>query len=319
MPAKRITDWQPPAVFNFAATLAVLAAAVLLGWLAWNYYEYSPWTRDGRVRVYTVQVAPEVSGTVIDLPVGDNQFVRKGDLLFRIDPGTFRNDVTAAEGRLAAARARAAYLIADAKRRAALPDIAVSRESQETSAGQATGASDTALEQQGELAQAQLNLARTELRAPVNGWISNLLLQRGGYAREGGAALTLIDSDSFWVEGYFEETQLRRIHDGDAVRMVLMGEPHRPLSGHVAGIGRGIAVGDARPGVQGLPDVDPVFTWVRLAQRVPVRVAIDRVPCGVVLASGLTATVTVLDRKPVPEPPQDCRTGRPPGGTAPAR
>ena len=89
-------SWQPPAAFNVVATLAVLAAAVALTWLAWNYYEYSPWTRDGRVRVYTVQVAPEVSGTVVELPVKDNQFVHKGDVLFRIDPGTYQNAVKAA-------------------------------------------------------------------------------------------------------------------------------------------------------------------------------------------------------------------------------
>ena len=114
-------------------------------------------------------------------------------------------------------------------------------------------------------------------------------------------AMTLVNARSFWVDGYFEETQLPRIHTGDAARIVLMGAPSRPLTGHVVGIGRAIEVSNARPGVQGLPAVEPVFTWVRLAQRIPVRIALDSVPCGVPLAGGMTATVTVLDR-PVPAP-----------------
>ena len=208
-------SWQPPAAFNVVSTLAVLAAAVALSWLAWNYYEYSPWTRDGRVRVYTVQVAPEVSGTVVDLSIKDNQFVRKGDVLFRIDPETYQNAVKQAEGKLAQARAQAGYLVDEAKRRRALPDLAVSREQQENATGVAQAANDA--------------------------------------------------------------------------------NPGVVVTGHVSGLGRGIDVPNAAPGVQGLPSVNPVFTWVRLAQRVPVRVELDDVPCPVVLSSGLTATVTVTD------------------------
>ncbi len=288
------TPRQPPAIFNFAASLIALVAAVSLAAYAWSYYEYTPWTRDGRVRVFTVQVAPEVSGTVVSLPLRDNQFVRKGDLLFRIDPGTFRNALTQAEGRLASAKARASYLAADAARNAKLPSIAVSAEQQQNSSGQALDANGDVLQMTGMLDQAQLDLARTELRAPVNGWVTNLLLQPGSFARTGSAALTLVDSDSFWVEGYFEETQLPRIHDGDAARVVLMGYPHQPIEGRVTGIGHGIDVADAANGVQGLPTVNPIFTWVRLAQRIPVRIELDRVPSGITLSSGMTATVSVL-------------------------
>ncbi|MCQ8240167.1 HlyD family secretion protein [Rhizosaccharibacter radicis] len=297
-----------PAVFNFLSTLIVFGAACGLGWMAWRYYEYSPWTRDGRVRVYTVQVAPEVSGTVVGLPVADNQFVHKGDLLFQIDPGTFRNALTQAEGALAEAKARAAYLTADARRRAELPDIAVSAEQQGNSAGAALSADDSVLRATGALSQARLDLDRTTLRSPVNGWVSNLLLQSGSFANTGRAAMTLIDADSFWVEGYFEETQLPRIRDGLEARVVLMAYPRRPVRGHVAGIGRGIGVNDAQPGVQGLPSVNPIFTWVRLAQRIPIRIALDEVPCGVVLSSGMTATVSILAHPPAADirPRQDC-------------
>ena len=304
---RRLKAWQPPAAFNVVATLVALAAALALTWLAWNYYEYSPWTRDGRVRVYTVQVAPEVSGTVVELAVKDNQFVHKGDVLFRIDPGTYRNALKQATGKLAQAKSQAAYLGDQAKRRAALSDLAVSAEQRENSIGTAQAASGSVIEAEGEGDQARLNLERTTVRSTVNGWITNLLLQDGSFASTGQTAMTLVDADSFWVEGYFEETQLRRMKIGDPAEVALMAFPEIRVIGRVSGFGRGINISDAAPGVQGLPNVNPVFTWVRLAQRVPVRVELDDVPCPVVLSSGLTATVTVLDasvgRALAPAPP----------------
>ncbi len=290
-------NWQPPAAFNVVATLTVLAAAALLTWLAWNYYEYSPWTRDGRVRVYTVQIAPEVSGTVVELPIRDNQFVHKGDVLFRIDPRTYENAVKQAERKLERARAQASYLVDEARRRQALPDIAVSREQQENAMGTAQAANDASLQADAEIDQAALNLERATVRSPVNGWVTNLLLQRGGFSTIGATAMTLVDADSFWIEGYFEETQLRRIKIGDQADIVLMAYPEVILTGRISGRGRGIDVADAAPGVQGLPSVNPIFTWVRLAQRVPVRIELNDVPCPVELSSGLTATVTVTDRR----------------------
>ena len=288
---------QPPAAFNVAASLVVLAAAIGLAFLAWRYYEYTPWSRDGRVLVYTVQVAPEVSGTVVDLAVKGNQFVHKGDLLFQIDPGTFTNAVGSAEGRLAQARAQQEYLVADARRLAALPDIAASAQQKQNAGGVAQSSSAAALEAEAALAQARLNLRRTTVRSPVNGWVSDLILQRGSFANTGTSALTLVDADSFWVEGFFEETQAPRIALGDAARITLMAYPNHPLTGHVAGLARGISVSDVAPGVGGLPSVNPVFTWVRLAQRLPIRIELDDVPCPVTLYAGMTATVLILDHR----------------------
>ena len=316
---RRIKAWQPPAAFNVVATLVALAAALALTWMAWNYYEYSPWTRDGRVRVYTVQVAPEVSGTVVELPVQDNQFVRKGDVLFRIDPGTYRNALKQATGKLAQAKSQAAYLADQAKRRAALSDLAVSAEQRENAVGTAQAASGSVIEAEGEGDQARLNLERTTVRSTINGWVTNLLLRNGSFASTGQTAMTLVDADSFWVEGYFEETQLRRMKVGDAAEVALMAFPDARVMGHVSGFGRGINISDAAPGVQGLPNVNPVFTWVRLAQRVPVRVELDEVPCPVVLSSGLTATVSVLDaseRAVVQRSPSNGARGRAEAGFA---
>jgi len=287
--------WVPPATFNFIATLIAFGAAIGLAWMAWNYYVYTPWTRDGRVRVYTVQVAPEVSGTVVSLPIKGVQFLHKGDELFQIDPRTYENKLKQATGRLAQAQAQANYLEAEATRRSQLSDLAVSAEQRQNAIGIAQAAIAAVQEATGALDQARLDLERTTIRSPVNGWVSDLILQQGGFATAGQPAVTLVDADSFWVVGYFEETQLRRIRVGDSALVALMGYPDRPAWGHVAGFGHGINVEDVAPGVQGLPSVNPVFTWVRLAQRIPIRVELDDVPCPIVLSAGMTATVSIQD------------------------
>ena len=287
--------WVPPATFNFIATLIAFGAAIGLAWMAWNYYVYTPWTRDGRVRVYTVQLAPEVSGTVVSLPIKDTQFVHKGDVLFQIDPRDYQNKLKEATGRVAQTQAQADYLGAEATRRSQLSDLSVSAEQRQNAIGIAQAATAAVQEAAGALDQARLDLERTTVRSPVNGWISDLILQQGGFATVGQPAVTLVNADSFYVVGYFEETQLPRIRFGDSAQMVLMGYPDRPARGHVAGFGHGINVADVAPGVQGLPSVNPVFTWVRLAQRIPIRVELDDVPCPIVLSGGMTATVSIQD------------------------
>jgi multidrug resistance efflux pump len=147
---------------------------------------------------------------------------------------------------------------------------------------------------QQQVAQAEINLQRTEVRSPVNGYVTNLLLREGDYAHTGVSNVSVIDTDSFWIDGYFEETKLARLCVGDRAEAKLMGYA-LPIVGHVTTVTRGVSVSNAAPGAQGLPNVDPVYTWVRLAQRVPVRIAIDDVPAGVPLVSGTTATVTIRD------------------------
>jgi multidrug resistance efflux pump len=143
-----------------------------------------------------------------------------------------------------------------------------------------------------QLNQAQVNLGRTQIESPVNGWVTNLLVQLGDYATVGRMVLSVVNADAFWVDAYFEETQLAAIRDGDPARIKLMGY-NEVVHGTVAGTARGINVANARADEQGLATVNPIFTWVRLAQRVPVRIRIDRVPDGVRLVAGMTATVQV--------------------------
>lgn len=282
-----------PSAFNLAAVAMAVAGAALLAWLAWIYYVDTPWTRDASVRVYTAQVAPEVSGRVTAVPVADNQAVRKGDLLFRIDDRDYRIALQRAQAARDRSEAQRANTRAEADRREKLSDLAVSAEVRQTYESNAQAAQAAYEGAMADLAAATLNLERTEIRSPVNGYVTNLLLQAGTYATAGQAAMTLVDSDSYWVAGYFEETQLRRIRLNDPAEIRLMGYPDRPLAGRVESIARGIQDPNASPGVAGLPSVNPVFTWVRLAQRIPVRIRIEQLPDEVHLAAGMTATVHV--------------------------
>ncbi|MCH4091583.1 biotin/lipoyl-binding protein [Acetobacter sp.] len=272
-------------------TLAVVSLAVVLGVTLWNTYMIAPWTRDGRVRVYVVDVAPEVSGTVVQVPVVDNQYVHKGDPLYVLDPVRFRLAIREAQARLDGALEDLKLKQNDAKRRMGLAGIVSAEEQEVFNSNVATqvAAVDAA---RASLDVAKLNLQRSVLYSPVNGFITNLNLRVGDYATAGQARLAVIDSDSYWVYGYFEETKMWGVHVGDVARVKLMGYK-QIIPGHVVSIARGINDTNGNPDKLGLQDVNPIFTWVRLAQRIPVRVHLDYVPEGVTLAAGMTATISV--------------------------
>jgi multidrug resistance efflux pump len=273
-------------------TLGSAALAIVLGQAMWRAYVESPWTRDGTVRAYVVTMAPEVSGLIVQLPIKDNQLVRKGDLLLQIDPTNYRIAVSLAQAAVQQAQINAENAAREAKRRLELSSLAVTVEEQQTYQTTAV-ATQAQLEQAtANLDQAKVNLQRSEIRSPVNGWVTNLTAQLGDYASVGVNQISLVDADSYWIDGYFEETALGEIHDGDQASIKLMGYD-QIIRGHVASVARGISVANAQPNGQGLATVNPIFTWVRLAQRVPVRIAIDKVPDGVRLVAGQTATVQI--------------------------
>jgi multidrug resistance efflux pump len=282
------------------ATLAIFLVAVLVSLMVWDQYVIAPWTRNGRVRVQVASVAPQVSGQITQLRVADNQFVHKGDVLYQIEPFDF--DVALRLSKALLEQREADWSVKDlqSERRKRLSDLSTSREEQqvfEGSARQAKAAVDAAREQ---VAQADISLKRTEVRSPVNGYVTNLLLRVGDYAHEGVSDISIVDTDSFWVDGYFEETKLAQSCIGDRAEVKLMGYS-TPIIGHVTTITRGVSVSNAATGAQWLPNVNPVYTWVRLAQRIPVRIAIDRVPPGMPLVSGMTGTVTLRDDPHVEE------------------
>jgi RND family efflux transporter MFP subunit len=280
-----------------ALTLLVVAVALAAGWMLWRTYMLSPWTRDGTVRVYIVTIAPEVAGRIVQLNVLDNQYVHKGDLLFVVDPSDYKIAVDDTQAEVEEARERLTLSRSEAERRAQLNELAVSMEQKQIYAVGAATAAATYQQMFSRLAKAQLDLSRTEVRSPVDGWVTNLSLRQGDYSVVGKRALSLVDAHSFWVEGYFEETTIGPIKDGDLASVWLMGFPDE-IKGHVDSLTRAINVPNAQSDASGVADVNPVFTWVRLAERVPVRIHLDVVPSTVRLVQGMTATVQVHPKGP---------------------
>ena len=279
-------------IMPLLVTGAVVTLAGLFTWMAWDSYMETPWTRDGTVRAYVITETPEVSGKIVNLPVKTDQYVHKGDLVMEIDPANYRIAVDRAEAVVAQTKADFDNKRAEETRRSKLTSLAISQEEQQTYAAQSQSAEAIYEQARASLAQAKLNLSRTRIASPVNGYVTNLFAQEGDYATAGQHVLTVINSDSFWVEGYFEETVLGAVRVGDPASVSLTG-PGTVLEGHVVGIARGISVPNAQPDPAGLAAVNPIFTWIRLAQRIPVRVALDEVPPEVTLAVGLTATVEI--------------------------
>ncbi len=282
-------------VLPILITLVAVALAVVAGQALWRVYMSAPWTRDGTVRVYVVTMAPQVAGQIVQLPVADNQFVHKGDLLMVIDPTDYKIAVDLAGAAVEHAQVTAQNAAREAQRRQELTQLAVTKEEKQTFESDAIAAQATYQQAVATLNQARVNLQRTEIRSPVNGYVTNLLAQLGDYATVGENLISLVDANSFWVDGYFEETNVATIRKGDPATIKLMGYP-QTLKGHVDSIARAINVANAQPNHEGLALVNPIFTWVRLAQRIPVRIHIDQVPEGVQLAAGMTATVQIDPR-----------------------
>ncbi|MGH6840964.1 MAG: HlyD family secretion protein, partial [Methylocella sp.] len=227
---QRDVAWSPelparhrPRIIPVLITLATVAFAVPLGWAMWDAYMGTPWTRDGTVRVYVVTMAPEVAGRIVKFPVADNQFVHKGDLLMVIDPRDYTIAVSRAEAAAKQAEANSQNAETESQRRQQLTQLAVTVEQQQIYATNAVVAQAQYQQAVANLDQARVNLQRTEVRSPVNGWVTNLLAQLGDYANVGENIVSLVDADSFWVDGYFEEVNLGSIREGDPAEIKLMG------------------------------------------------------------------------------------------------
>src|SRR5438477_9998086 len=263
-PAARDTPRRRPRIIPVLITLAVIAVAIVLGRAMWDAYMGAPWTRDGTVRAYVVTMAPEVAVRIVELPVRDNQFVHKGDLLMVIDPTNFKIAVSLAEAAVKQAQVNAQNAEAQAERRRKLTDLSTSGEEKQSFNTNALATSDQTQQALANLDQARVNLDRTQIRSPVNGYVTNLLAQLGDYVGVGQNQISIVDADSFWIDGYFEETNLEPIREGDPASIKLMGYS-QILRGHVDSIARCINVPNAQPNEQALASGNPSFTWVRLA------------------------------------------------------
>lgn len=352
---------------KYLATGAIVLIAVLLVLLKYWDYVVNPWTRDGQVRAYVVQIAPRVSGPIVSLPIKDNQFVKAGDVLFQIDPRTYQvalaqakaeldetsnsyraltEQVAAAEAAVESSRhavtqaaseiketdsdlvrdraefkrqeemlprkatsqksfqqARATYQVTQQERRSAVAALAQAKANlrqAEANLAEAKANRGAAGDENPQIRAAvatvetaELNLEFTTVRAPVDGYVTNLSLRVGSQMVANEAQLALVDVNSYWIAGYFRENYLARIGAGDRAVVTLMSYPDKPLKGRVESIEWGISQEDGSTAYELLPQVSPTFDWIRLAQRVPVRIKITELPEGVALRVGTTCSVLV--------------------------
>ena len=272
-------------------TLIVVVVAALVLWRIVNYYMFSPWTRDGRVRADVIQVAPDVGGLITRVDVADNQQVKQGQVLFVIDQARYSLALRLAEATLEQRKATLAQAKREYARNIALGNL-VAAETLEESRTRVDQGEAAAADAQVQVDTARLNLQRTTIVSPVDGYLNDRAPRAGEYVTAGRAVVAVVDMHSFRVDGYFEETRLHGIQIGQPVEITVMGET-RPLRGHVQSIVAAIEDRDRQAAPNLLPNVNPAFSWVRLAQRIPVRVALDEVPADFRMIAGRTATVAV--------------------------
>lgn len=284
-------------------TLAVVALAVLLAWTYWREYLLYPWTRDGQVQAYVVGMAARVSGPMVNVPVVDNQPVQRGDLLFAIDPTDYEQDVASAQASLDKAKTSAALLKLEIERRTQLvEEKLISLEDYQILEAQYAEALADIEVARADLDLALLNLSYTEVLAPVDGYITNLVVTTGTYVTKGQPLMAIVDAEQFWVTGYFRETDLKHVEPGKRAIVRLMGHYSEPMAGVVQSVGWGIFREDGAEGQNLLPVVEPTVDWVRLAQRFPVRVHLLEPREDLALRVGTTASVIILpDDVPWPD------------------
>jgi RND family efflux transporter MFP subunit len=283
-------------IISYLVTLAVVAVAAYTLVRMFEDYLFHPWTRDGQVRAQVIRITPRVSGPIVELPVTDNQYVSKGDLLFRIDPRTFELAVEQAEAKLQQAKASAIVALDQADRGRDLhrrDKGAISEQSLVRKENKLLQAEADVEVAKSNLNKARLDLEFTEVRAPVDGYVTNLKLRYGSQTVANQPAVALVDVNSFWVHGFFKETQIRNISPGNRAVVKLMTYPDRPIEGEVENMGWGIAQQDGSSDADLLPSINPSFDWIRLAQRIPVRIRLQEIPDGVELRVGTTASVFV--------------------------
>lgn len=282
-------------IIRVSFTVSLVALAICFTYRLWNHYTNTPWTRDGRVRADVVNIAPDVAGLVVSVQVHDNQYVHRGDILFRIDPSHYQHAYAEARAILQQKKTLWEMKKQQSLRRAMLDDEVVSRENREDTDLSAMGAKadyDAAIAQ---LEKIKLDIERTIVKSPVDGWVSNLIVRPGDFAQIGIPKLAVIDQHSFWVYGYFEEHKLKMIHVGDTAEIQLLGGRHS-IAGHVESIAHGITDRDNPTDIRLLANVNPTFNWVRLAQRIPVRIHLDAMPTDTLLVAGMTCSVMITPK-----------------------
>ena len=284
-------------------TLLVVAFACVVVWRMTMYYMFAPWTRDGHIRADIVQIAPDVSGLIKQVEVRDNQPVTRDQVLFVIDQERFKLALRQAQATLADRKETLAQAQRESRRNKGLGNL-VARVQLEESQSREMRAQAALTEAQVAVDSAQLNLDRTVVRSPVDGYVNDRAPRVNEFVTAGRPVLSIVDSSSFHIDGYFEETKLDGIHVGQRVDIRVIGDNAR-LRGHVESIVAGIEDRDRSSGQNLLPNVNPAFSWVRLAQRIPVRIVFDEVPEDFRMIAGRTATVSIIEDTPQTRPAKE--------------
>jgi len=284
-------------------TLLVVAFACVVVWRMTMYYMFAPWTRDGHIRADVVQISPDVSGLIKQVDVRDNQPVTRDQVLFVIDQDRFKLALRQAQATVADRKETLAQAQRENRRNRGLGNL-VAREQLEESQSREMRAQAALTEAEVAVDSAQLNLDRTVVRSPVDGYVNDRAPRVNEFVTAGRPVLSIVDSSSFHIDGYFEETKLDGIHVGQSVDIRVIGDDAR-LRGHVESIVAGIEDRDRTSGQNLLPNVNPAFSWVRLAQRIPVRIVFDDVPADFRMIAGRTATVSIIADKVKDKPAQE--------------
>ncbi|RXJ86642.1 efflux RND transporter periplasmic adaptor subunit [Arcobacter sp. CECT 8985] len=279
-------------LIRYIITFSVVTIAIILGMTLWHNYVDSPWTRDGRVRADITLIAPDVSGIVTKVYVKDNQHVKKNDKLYEIDKKRFEANLKRQKSIVAEKEANYEKKKAQYNKRIKGDDSIIPRDVKDDAKYNLLMAKEELNEAKSKLEVFELDLKRSTIYAPTDGWVNNLLLKKGDFIQKGQSHLSILNQDSFWVYGYFEEHKIPKIHIGDTAIMNPLGTDIT-LKGHVESIANGITDRDNKIGRGLLANVNPSFTWVRLAQRIPVRIVVDEMPKDYTLRAGTTCTIEI--------------------------
>ncbi|MDO6618136.1 HlyD family secretion protein [Shewanella sp. 6_MG-2023] len=282
---------------RYFITLLLMAAAIGVLYTQYQTYTANPWTRDGQVRAYVIQVTPRVTGQIVSVNVTDNSHVQKGDVLFEIDSSLYKTSLDKAVATEKQSQALVRKAQNESNRAIELEKLTPGAQSVLT-LNNLQNAVETAqanlLMAKAQVAEAKLNLAYTKITAPTDGYITNLNYRVGSQVVANSPVVALIDENSFWIDGFFKETDLKDVAIDNKAQVTLMMHDQVTLEGKVQSIGYGISKTDGSTGNSLLPNVNPNFEWIRLAQRIPVKIKLDKLPEDIQLRVGMTASVKIL-------------------------
>ncbi|RKF17897.1 HlyD family secretion protein [Alginatibacterium sediminis] len=282
---------------RYLTTSALVFIACYLLLIQYQGYKANPWTRDAQVRAHIVEITPQVTGQVIRVLIDDNQRVQKGDLLFEIDSSVYETKYRKLQAAVRQAQVQLDKASNESQRAQSLEKRTPSSVSQlnlNNLSNAVKAASANLQAQQAGAKEAQLNLQFTKIYAPVDGFITNLRLRKGSQVVANTPVVALIDEHSFWVEGFFKETELRAVTIHDRAQVTLLMHNDLVLEAEVSSIGYGIAKQDGATGNDLLPNVNPNFQWIRLAQRIPLKISLRDLPESLQLRVGMSASVKIF-------------------------